>query len=190
MSQSITFERRDFAPDDVEVPDDPDDVFEQLLADGSRVCQGCFTRLRRQREYPAEAGERHGDVRAFVDFELPEGEPSWNIVDREWFETTPETDRVERMYPPSDTDSRTGCDRCGAVEPHRSPPTRSRSEVLQAAVGIASTLQEYAVAHNPLVLLVEVGDLKRKPEYAGDDFATFSEAVSRAIRAGRGPRRA
>lgn len=185
MSQSIQFDQSSIASDDVDVPDNPDDVFEQLISDASRCCQQCYRRLRSRRRFPAAAGEAHGDVMAFVEFDLPEKEPHWNIVDRDWFETQANPDGIERVNPPGEATSRTGCAHCGAVEPHRSPPTRSRAEAIQAALGIISTLQELGAAHNPLVLLVEVSDLKRDPDYAGDDFRTFSTATSRAVRAGR-----
>lgn len=174
------------AVDDVTIPDALDDVFPELVADASRCCQQCYHRLRSRRRFPHEAGVELGGILSFVAYDLPEAEPQWNTVDREYYETAIVGGRTEQAHPPGEcNESRQACKMCGAVEPHRSPSTRSRSEALQAAVGISRTLQELAVAHNPLALLVEVGDLKQDPDYAGDDFATFQTATARAIRAGR-----
>jgi len=175
------------AVDDVEVPSDPEDVFPDIVANASLCCQQCYRRLRARRRFPDDAGYRYSDLLSFVDAELPAG-ADWEIIGTEYYTTDPVDDRLERMHPPDDADSGTGCSACGAVEPHRSPSTRSRSEALQAAVGVSVTLQELGVAHNPLALLVEVGECKRDPDLAGDDFETFRTAIARAIRAGRRPR--
>jgi hypothetical protein len=172
------------ATDDVEIPDTPGDVFETLLANASLCCQQCYRRLRARRRFPADAGYRYADLLSFVDAELPDG-ADWELLGTEYYTTDGVDERLERMHPPGEDTSRTGCAVCGAVEPHRSPSTRSRSEALQAAVGIAASLQEWGVAHNPLALLVEVADCKRDSDMAGDDFGTFARATERAIRAGR-----
>jgi len=186
MSSTPSFEREiSLAVDDVEVPTTPDDIFEEIVADPTRCCQQCYRRLRSRRQFPQGAGLDHGDVMSFVDRELPP-DAKWDLLDAEFYETVQERDRLEQMHPPGeDHDSGQGCRFCGAVDPHRSPSTRSRSEALQAAVGISATLSELGAAHNPLVLLVEVADLKRDPDMAGDDFGTFRTAVARAVRAGR-----
>lgn len=175
------------AVDDVEVPSDPDDIFGDVVANASLCCQQCYRRLRARRRFPDEQGHRHGDLLSFVDAELPEG-ADWEIIGTEYYTTDPVDDRLERMHPPDEADSGSGCGCCGAVEPHRSPSTRSRSEALQAAVGIVRTLSELGVAHDPLALLVEVGECKRDPNLAGDDFETFRTAVARSVRSGRKPR--
>ena len=176
------------ATDDVNVPDRPDDVFDALIADPGLCCQQCFRRIRARYNFSHEWGRRVGDVLTFVDYDLPEGEPNWNTADREYHEQEQLTDRTEHANPPGeDLDSSTACAFCGAVDSHRSPSTRSRSEALQAAAGIIATLTEFGAAHDPLALLVEVGELKRDPDYAGDDFGTFSTATERAVRAGRRP---
>jgi len=173
--------------DEVEIPESPPDVFPDVVANASLCCQCCYRRLRARCRFPDQAGYRYAGLLAHVDAQLPPG-ADWEVLGTEYYTTDVVDDRLERMYPPGEGDSRSGCSACGAVEPHRSPSTRSRSEALQAAIGISVTLQELGVAHNPLALLVEVGDLKRDSDYAGDDFATFRTAVKRAVRAGRRPR--
>lgn len=180
------------ATDALETPDDPSEIFETLVADPSRCCQQCYRRLNRQEEFDHATGREHGSILSFVWFDLPSSEPDWNTADREYFERVQLPNRSERVNPPGGRpgESRSACGFCGAVEPHRSPSTRSREEALGAAAGISATLQEFAVSHNPLALVVEVGDLKRDPDHAGDDFKTFRKATARAVEAGRGrPRR-
>ncbi|GGO01726.1 hypothetical protein [Haloarcula pellucida] len=177
------------ATDDVGVPDDPADVFEQLVADASLCCQQCYRRIRARHNFSHQWGRDVGDILSFVDYELPEGEPEWNTTDREYHEEELLSERTVQANPPGDDlDSGSACANCGAVDAHRSPSTRSREEALQAAVGIIATLTEFGVAHDPLALIVEVGELKQNPDYAGDDFATFATAVARAVRSGRRPR--
>lgn len=175
------------AADEVVVPDDPADIYPDVVANAQLCCQRCYRRLRSRRRFPDAAGYDYSGLLAFVDVDLPPG-ADWQVLGTEYYTTDPVGDRLERMHPPDDADSSTGCGVCGAVDPHRSPSTRSRDEALRAAVGISVTLQELSVAHSPLALLVEVGDLKRDPDHAGDDFATFRTAVARAVRAGRRPR--
>jgi len=177
------------ATGDVDVPDRPEDIFETLVADPALCCQQCYRRIRARHHFDHGWGRRVGDILSFVDYDLPEGEPAWNTADREYSELEQLEARTEHANPPGDDlDSASACGLCGAVDSHRSPSTRSRSEALKAAVGIIATLTEFGCAHDPLALLVEVGDLKRDPDYAGDDFATFRTAVARAVRAGRRPR--
>ncbi|WP_324757057.1 hypothetical protein [Haloarcula montana] len=173
------------ATDDVDVPDDPEDVFETLVADPSLCCQQCYRRVRARYEFDHGWGRDVGDILSFVDYDLPEGAVDWNTADREYWEEAELADRREEAHPPGDDGSGKACSFCGAVDHHRSPSTRSREEALEAAVGIVATLIEFGAAHNPLVLLVEVADLKRDPDYAGDDYETFRLAVARAVRAGR-----
>jgi hypothetical protein len=175
------------ANDEVEIPESPEEVFPKVLANASLCCQQCYRRLRSQHRLPKHVGQDHGDLMSFVTMDLPPG-ARWEILEAEWFETVQLRERLEKMHPPGESDSGTGCCFCGAVRPHRSPPTRSRSEAIRAAVGISMTLQELSVAHNPLALLVEVGEAKRDPDMAGDDFSTFRTATERAVRAGRRPR--
>lgn len=176
------------ATDEVEVPEDPDDVFREVVATPELCCQRCYHRLRSRHRFPDEAGYNYSGLLAYVEAVIPDG-ADWEILGTEYITTDPIDDRLEEMHPPADTnDSRHGCGVCGAVRPHRSPSTRSRSEAVQAAVGISVTLQELGVAHNPLALLVEVDTAKRDPDLAGDDFAVFRQATARAIRAGRRPR--
>jgi hypothetical protein len=43
MSSTPSFEREiSLAVDDVEVPTNPDDIFEALVADPTRCCQQCY----------------------------------------------------------------------------------------------------------------------------------------------------
>ncbi|WP_434531029.1 hypothetical protein ACODNH_05300 [Haloarcula sp. NS06] len=177
------------AVDATNAPDQPEDVFETLVADPSLCCQQCYRRIRARHNFDHNWGRRVGDMLSFVEYDLPEGEPRWNTADREYHEQERLADRTEHANPPDDNlDSSTACAFCGAVDTHRSPSTRSRREALEAAVGIIATLTEFGAAHDPLALLVEVGELKRDPDYAGDDFGTFSTAVARAVKAGRRPR--
>lgn len=184
---SIQFDHRDvqFATDEVDAPTDPEDVFDELVADPRRCCQRCYRRLRARRRFPDRAGFDHGHLLSFVDAVLPEG-ARWEVLDTEYFESVLIDDRSTTEHPPGErhTNER-ACGFCGVHKPHRSPSTRSRQAALEAALGISATLQEFGVAHNPLALLVEVGDLKRDPDTAGDDHATFSTATARAVWAGR-----
>ncbi|MEA5387107.1 hypothetical protein VB779_08600 [Haloarculaceae archaeon H-GB11] len=184
MSVEFPTTSASIAIDDVDVPAAPEDVFPEIVANPSLCCQRCFHRLRSRRRFPPLAGYDYGGLLAFVDAVLPEG-AEWEVLDTEYYTTDPISDRLKRMHPPDEADSRQGCGLCGAVEPHRSPSTRSRSEALEAAIGVTTTLSELGIAHNPLALLVEVGDLKRDPDYAGDDHETFRIATARAVRAGR-----
>lgn len=181
----------DLATDAIDVSEDPSEIFGTLVANASLCCQQCYRRLSRQESFDHETGREHGGVLSFVWFDLPSSEPNWNTADREYFERVQLPDRTDRVNPPGDRpgESRSACNFCGAVDPHRSPSTRSREEAIAAAGGISATLTEFGVAHNPLSLLVEVADLKRTPDYAGDDFATFQLATARAVEAGRGPPR-
>lgn len=176
-----------YASDHGDVPDDPRMIFPDLVADASLCCQQCFRRLGARRRFPDEPGRAYGDLVTYVDATLPE-DADWELLDAEYWETERERERTTEAAPPSDgpTGTTSACGFCGAVDTHRSPATRSRDAALEAAAGISATLTELAVAHNPLVLLVEVSDLKQTPETAGDDFETFRTAVDRAVRAARG----
>jgi len=176
------------ATDDVDVPENPEDVFETLVADPGLCCQQCFRRIRARKDFPHSWGRSVGAVLSFVDYDLPEHEPRWNTADRTYVESERLNHRTEEAAPPDENlETTSACKHCGAVDTHRSPLTRSRSEALKAAVGIIATLTEFGAAHDPLALLVEVGEHKRTPEFAGDDFETFRTAVARAVLAGRRP---
>lgn len=176
-----------FASDHDAVPDDPRRIFPDLVADASRCCQQCFRRLGSRRRFPDEPGRAYGELLSFVDVTHPE-DADWELLDAEYWETERERERTTAAAPPSGepASTTTACAFCGAVDAHRSPATRSREAAIEAAAGISATLTELAVSHNPLVLLVEVSDLKQTPETAGDDFETFRTAVDRAVRAARG----
>lgn len=189
MSISFSPQREvSFASDDDVVPP-ASEIFAELVADPSRCCQQCYRRLRARRRYPDEPGYRYNELVSYIDAVLPDGH-DWGLVDIEYWESEKEAGRTERVYPPGGKphESRGSCTFCGACEPHRSPSTRSRQVALEASVGISATLTEHAIPHNPLVLAVEVGDLKRDPDYAGDDFETFADATERAVRAAGGHR--
>lgn len=119
---------------------------------------------------------------AFAEAEVPHG-ARFEYLETEFYEDDLVEDRNVRAHPPgesADTSSR-ACWNCGTVETHRTPPTRTREEAVEAAAGISVTLDEYGVEHDWLFLLGRVDELKRDPDYAGDDFATFERAVAEAI---------
>lgn len=172
-----------FASDETPVPD-PDDVFEELVADPSRCCQHCFRRLRSRRRFPDLPGHEYADILSFVKTEYPD--EGFDVLDRVYWEAVRRAEATTNANPPTDTPTQThsACRFCGAVDPAYDPTgTRSRDEAIFSALGISATLAEHGIPHNPLVLVVEASELKREPETAGDDFETFRLATSRSIRA-------
>lgn len=176
------------SPDAVEIPDDPGSVFGAVIERNECVCRHCYRRLKRKEPYPHSAGDDHGELVTWVTYDLPEDEPDWNTADREYFETPRIPDRNPKAYvpdePAADAETR-HCWNCGTTEPHRTPKTRSREEAVDVAANISVTLLEYDVAHDWVLLLERVDELKQQPDYAGDDFGAFGRAVAEAIDAVR-----
>jgi hypothetical protein len=170
-----------FRDDRLEVPAAPADVFEIVIAGNDRVCQKCFRLLRRWERFPSEAGEDYGDLLAFVEYDLPEHQPYWNVTDREYYESLKEPDRLGRTHSPDGETSY--CRTCGTMTPNRSPPTRSIDEARDTAVTLTVTLHEFGIEHDWVHLVERVQELKREPETAGDDFACFTRATAEAIEA-------
>ena len=162
-------------------PTDPLDVFPDLIERRSEVCKRCYTLLREREEYPAISGRRHHDRAAFID--LVEGS-SFYGTDR-YTETVKHPDRFESAAPPGEETGTTTACRCGAIETHRTPNTRSREDALRAAGGISQTLTELEVAHDWLVLFDRVRVFKQQPALAGDDFEVFRRAVGQAVEVAR-----
>ncbi|GGK74634.1 hypothetical protein [Haloarcula sebkhae] len=174
--------------DRTEQPLSPDRVFAVAIERNDGVCKHCYRRLRRREEVPHEIGYSHRDIQAFVDEELPNGS-RFDILDRKYYEYVRLPQRLEDAHPPDEShDDTSACWYCGTVDTHRTPSTRSRSEAVTAAAGISATLDELEIAHDWPVLLGAVHDLKQRPDYAGDDFATFSKAVEEAVTIARRPR--
>jgi hypothetical protein len=172
-------------PGRLEIPDDPDDVFDDVVAGNPLVCQRCYCRLRRERPFIPRVGERAGDLLTFVDVEF-QSDWDWQLSEREYYEREVLKERLDEVAPP-DVPAASGetsaCWNCGAVEHYRSPPdTRSRSEAITAAAGVSQTLSEYSVPHNWPMLFAMVGELKTRPSTAGNDHECFRRAVDAAIR--------
>ncbi|WP_284008042.1 hypothetical protein [Haloarcula pelagica] len=175
--------------DATDIPDSPDRVFGAVIERNDGVCKRCYRRLRRREPVPHEIGYRHRDIQAFVDEVLPEDGTRFDILDREYFEAVQLPDRLEEAHPPDDAhDDTSACWHCGAIDTHRTPDTRSRRDALAAAAGISVTFDELDVPHDWVALLEAVDELKQDPDYAGDDYRTFSEAVATAIRVADLPR--
>lgn len=179
------------AIEDVEVPDDPADVFDELVATNDRICQQCFRRHTRrdgldERDLVDVDGNDKGDrlagVSAYVDYHVQDDAD--DVFDREYFEDVSIRSARERAAHPADPPAKTStaCAHCGTIDWHRKPDTWSRERAIDAAAGLSVTLEEYGVVHDWLRLLAAVGRLKRLPATAGDDHATFSRAVEFAIR--------
>jgi len=167
--------------DQTEIPDSPDRVFGAVIERNSGVCKKCYRRLRRRERIPQKIGFAHRETQAFVDEILPDGS-EFGIADLEYFEQVELDDRFEDARPPDEIGETSACANCGAVDYYRTPDTRSRSEAVDAAAGISVTLDELGVEHDWVALLETADELKQDPDYAGDDFGTFSEAVATAIR--------
>jgi len=87
------------ASDEVEIPEDPEEVFPKVLANASLCCQQCYRRLRSQHWLPKDVGQDHGDLMSFVTMDLPPG-ARWELLEAEWYETVQLRDRLEEMHPP------------------------------------------------------------------------------------------
>jgi len=167
--------------DATEIPDSPDRVFGAVIERNGNVCKQCYRRLRRRDAFPQRVGYSHRELYAFVDEVLPEGS-EFGIVDLEYYEQVELDARLEDARPPDEIGETSSCANCGSVDYYRTPDTRTRDGAIAAAAGISVTLDELGVEHDWVALLETVGELKQNPDYAGDDFRTFSEAVATAIR--------
>jgi len=165
--------------DKLEIPDDPDRVFGEVVERNDRVCKHCYRRLRRKVTFPRDVGLDHGDLMSFVEHVLPDG-AKWNLLDRKYYERVELPQRVEGVY--DDTGKSRYCTNCGTVDTHRTPPTRSKEQAFEAAVNVSTTLHELGVAHDWVHLVERVRELKGQPETAGNDFECFRRATAEAIR--------
>ena len=170
---------------DVDVPSAAADVFPDLIERNDAVCRNCYRRLARREEFPREVGYRHRDIHAFVEEVVPDGSDRFAVLDREYYETTLEEPRNLRVTPPDDSRASTSsraCWSCGAIDHHRTPAeTRSKAEAIEIAFNISQTLVEFDVAHDWLLLVELVKQLKSSPSFAGDDFAVFKQATEKAV---------
>mgnify|MGYP006875060278 FL=1 len=180
ISNTFTTDRpvRRIHDDRLEVPDDPGQVFEELIAGDDRVCQECYRLLRHYERFPWGVGIKHSRILAFVDEVLPEGH-RWDLLDREYFESVREPKRLERAYTEEGKESY--CTGCGTMSPYRSPPPRSADRARDVAVQLSVTLHEFGIAHDWVHLAKRVQELKQRPEMAGNDFDCFSQATEEAI---------
>lgn len=161
-------------------PGDPSSVFVAVV-DDDRVCQECYSRLRRHTPYPRERGFDHAKVASYIQAANPESDR----LDREFVERVLVPDRVDGADGEVAEGRTTCCATCGTLEPHRSPPTRSRDDARRHAINLSATLRELGVRHDWLLLVGLVDELKAHPSYAGDDFKTFRDATARAVMKGR-----
>lgn len=164
--------------DRLDVPNDPDEVFETVIAGNSRVCQECYRLLRHYEDFPWRIGVEHADILAFVEEELPEGS-NWNLLDREYFESIRERDRLASAW--TDEGKTSYCTGCGTMDPHRSPPPRSVERARDTAAQLSMTLHEFGIGHDWVHLLKRIQDLKQTPDLAGNDFECFRMATAEAI---------
>jgi hypothetical protein len=162
-----------------EIPDDPADIFPTLLERNDRVCRRCYKRLRRQESFPQDAGVRYSRILSFVEASNPDDERA----DREFLERVEIPDRVGRGY--TEDGKTTFCANCGTTEPHRTPPTRSATEAREVAINLSTTLQELGVAHDWLLLVRLVEEMKSRPKWAGNDFEVFRRATAKAVERAR-----
>jgi len=170
---------RSIRDDRLEIPADADAVFETVIAGNDRVCQECYRLLRRYDRVPLEFGLDYGEILAFVEYDLPETQPDWNIVDRAYFEAVTELDRLEECH--TDDGKTSFCTGCGTMTPHRSPSTRSATRARDVAIQLTVTLHELGIDHDWIHLVERVAELKREPETAGNDFECFRRATADAI---------
>jgi hypothetical protein len=152
----------------------PLEIFPELVERNHEVCKRCYTRVRERQPYPWRQGDQHGDRAAFVDY-VDDGSRLGAYE-----ETVTLDDRVQEAAPPDEIGTTTAC-RCGAIETHRTPETRSTADAVRAAAGISQTLSELDIAHDWLVLFDRVRELKSRPAFAGDDFRTFRRATAQAV---------
>lgn len=160
-------------------PADPLDVYPELVERNDEVCKRCYTIIRKRVEYPWVKGEAHGDRAAFVT----------SVDDGSWLGCYEEqrelVDRIQSAAPPGKELGTTTACRCGAIETHEEPDTRSAEDAIRAAAGISQTLTELEVAHDWFVLLARVRELKTRPSFAGNDFRTFRRATAQAVHVAR-----
>lgn len=161
-------------------PSNADAVFEAVIADG-RVCQQCYSFLWRHTSYPRSKGSDHERVATFVKAVNPDAD----LLDRKFVERVAVPDAFEAADGEVAEGVTTCCATCGTLEPHRSPPTRSRADARRHAINLSATLRDLGVCHDWLLLVGLVDALKTEPAYAGDDFATFRDAVSRSVEKAR-----
>lgn len=170
----------------IDVPEEPEQVFEQLVETNELVCRNCYRRLRRRDEIDWSWGTAREELLPFVDYELPPGYTS-EIAEREYYETSTIDRRTPTVHHPSNRSGQPNddaCWNCGSIDTSRTPSeTRSREAAIAAAASISTTLHEYGVGHDWLYLLGRVRDLKRRPSTAGNDFEVFRTAVAGAIEA-------
>lgn len=168
-------------PDETfDIPDDPDAVFTAVISK-DRVCQRCYSRLRRHTSVPRDKGFDHERVATFITAVNPDSDR----LDREFVERVTVPDALDEAYGEVAEGTTTCCATCGTLEPHRSPPTRSRKDARRHAINLSSTLQALGVCHDWLFLVGLVDELKTRPAYAGNDFETFRDAVSRSVEKAR-----
>jgi len=167
------------APDDaLEIPDDPTRVFGAVVERNDRVCRNCYRRLRRKESFPQRVGLENSDILSFVEEVLPDGS-EWNYLDREYYESVQLEGRLDQAF---DDNGRTSfCTNCGTLDPHRTPPTRSKQDARRAAINLSTTLHELGIDHDWLFLVHRVVELKGQPDTAGDDFECFRQATAEAI---------
>jgi len=158
----------------IDIPQDPLDVYPELINGSDLVCQTCFRRLHRQSEYDWTRGRRRSGILAWVTEHVPEG-ARFQIAEREYYEQEELADRKPK------SEAQRHCWNCGSEQPYRQPPTRSKQEAVDAATGLSVTLEEYAVEHDWLALLCAVRNLKSDPELAGDDDRVFQVATATAV---------
>lgn len=180
ISNTPTTDRivRHIHDDRLEVPDDPGEVFGEVIAGNDRVCQECYRLLRRYESFPWEIGLEHSEILAFVDEVLPDGY-RWDLLDREYFESVKEPKRLKRVYTEEGKESY--CTGCGTMSPNRSPPPRSADRARDVAVQLSVTLHEFGIANDWVHLVDRVQELKRTSELAGNDFECFRRATAEAI---------
>ena len=180
ISNTSTTDRtvRRIHDDRLEIPDDPGQVFGELIAGNERVCQECYRLLRHYEHFPWEVGVKHNKILAFVDEVLPDGH-RWDLLDREYFESVREPERLGHAYTEEGRESY--CTGCGTMSPYRSPPPRPAARARDVAVQLSVTLHEFGIAHDWIHLAERVQKLKQQPELAGNDFECFRRATEEAI---------
>lgn len=180
ISNTSTTDRtvRRIHDDRLEIPDDPGRVFNELIAGNERVCQECYRLLRHYEHFPWEVGVKHSKILAFVDEVLPDGH-RWDLLDREYFESVREPERLGHAYTEEGRESY--CTGCGTMSPYRSPPPRPAARARDVAVQLSVTLHEFGIAHDWIHLAERVQELKQQPELAGNDFECFRRATEEAI---------
>jgi len=169
---------RELDDDALDIPDDPGRVFGEVVERNDRVCRHCYRRLRRKATFPRNVGLDYGEILSFVDHVLPQGS-RFNLLDREYYERVELPQRLGDAY---DDDGHTSyCRNCGSMDPHRTPPTRSKQDARDAAVNLTTTLHELGIDQDWVHLVERVLELKSQPDTAGDDFTCFQCATAEAI---------